>query len=202
MNTLFWLGFGFFCGSLPFSVWLGRLALDTDIRRYGDGNPGATNAWRAGGWRIGLLALCLDYLKGLIPVGLAHFGAELSGWALVAAALAPMLGHAYSPWLRFRGGKALATTFGVWTGLTLWEGPTVLGLLLALSLFVQDSDGWAVVLGLSAFLGYLLLREADIYLLTVWAFTMLLLSWKYRSNLSSGSRLRPTILHLLRRKIG
>jgi glycerol-3-phosphate acyltransferase PlsY len=107
MNTLIWTLIAFIAGSLPFSVWVGRLALRTDIRRYGDHNPGATNVGRAGGWQWGALALLLDMLKGALPVGLAWYWGGLAGWALLPVALAPVLGHGYSPFLGFRGGKAL-----------------------------------------------------------------------------------------------
>jgi glycerol-3-phosphate acyltransferase PlsY len=191
MTALFWILLGFWLGAIPFSVWLGRLGLRTDIRDYGDGNPGASNAWRAGGWQVGLPALLLDYLKGVIPVGLAHFKAGITGWPLVVIALAPIMGHAFSPFLRFRGGKALAVTFGVWTGLTMGAGPMVFGLFLALFLWVQTSDGWAVALGTAVFLAYLALYGGDVFLLTIWGLTGGLLIWKYRANLSTPPQLRP-----------
>ncbi len=106
-EILLWTALGFLSGSLPFSVWLGKLLTRSDIRRYGDGNPGATNAWRAGGWQIGVPALLLDFLKRALPVGLARFWAGVDGWGLIPIALAPVLGHAFSPFLRFRGGKAI-----------------------------------------------------------------------------------------------
>ncbi|MBM4467527.1 MAG: hypothetical protein FJ014_18565, partial [Chloroflexi bacterium] len=62
MKVVFWAVLGFVLGSMPFSFWLGRLFAQADIRHYGDGNPGAANAWRAGGWRLGLPASLLDYL--------------------------------------------------------------------------------------------------------------------------------------------
>jgi glycerol-3-phosphate acyltransferase PlsY len=198
VTALFWTGLGFLLGSMPFSLWLGHLFLRADVRRYGDGNPGAMNAWRAGGWRVGLLALCLDYLKGAVPVGLAHFSLGVSGWGLVAVALAPVLGHAFSPFLRFRGGKALAATFGIWTGLTLGEGPIILGLLLGLFLFVQDSDGWAVLLGMLVFGGHLALQGANLYILVIWGTNALLLAWKYRRELGQALQPRPWVGNLLR----
>jgi glycerol-3-phosphate acyltransferase PlsY len=70
--AFFWTLMGFLLGSLPFSVWLGRLFLRRGIRRFGDGNPGGVNAWKAGGWPIGLLAMLLDAGKGLVPVLLAR----------------------------------------------------------------------------------------------------------------------------------
>lgn len=199
MIVIYWTIISFLLGAIPFSLWLGKLSLQTDIRRYGDGNPGATNAWKAGGWYVGLPALLLDYLKGAVPVGLAHFLVGISGWGLVAVALAPAFGHAYSPFLRFRGGKALAVTFGLWTGLTLAEGPTVFGLLLALFFVVQHSDGWAVVFGLLALLGYLVVRQADIFTLVIWGANTLLLTWKYRLDLQEWPQPRPWLMQLMRR---
>ena len=198
--TLLWTALGFLLGAMPFSLWLGRLALHTDVRRYGDGNPGATNAWRAGGWRVGVPALLLDYLKGVLPVGTAHFIGKVSGWALVPVALAPVLGHAFSPFLRFRGGKAVAATFGAWTGLTLGEVPTLLGLLLVFFLAVQTADAWSVMLGMLGTLVHLLLRHSPPFILAIWAGNMLILVWKHRHDLQKFPRPRPWTLNLLRRK--
>lgn len=199
MVALIWTVIGFLLGAMPFSLWLGFLLLQTDIRHYGDGNPGATNAWRAGGWLAGMPAILLDYLKAAVPVGLAHFGYGISDWLLVPVALAPALGHAYSPLVGFRGGKALATTFGLWTGLTLAEGPIILGLLLGLFILVQSNDGWAVLLGMLVFLGYLLVRQAELHILIIWVGNSLLLGWKYRADLNSSIQLRPWAFNLLRR---
>ena len=201
MNVLFWTGLGFLLGSMPFSVWLGRIFLQTDIRTYGDGNPGATNAWRAGGWRLGLPVLLLDFLKGAVPVGLANFVVGVSGWGLVPTALAPVVGHAFSPFLRFQGGKAVAVTFGIWTGLTLAEAPLILGLLVTVFLLMLDSNDWAVIFSMLAFLGYLLLRTADFFLLTIWLGNMLIICWKYRFDLQTRPRPRSWLLHLLRRDV-
>jgi len=175
------------------------MALHTDVRRYGDGNPGATNAWRAGGWRVGVPALLLDYLKGAVPVGMAHFTYGISGWALVPVALAPVLGHAFSPFLRFRGGKAVAATFGAWTGLTLGEVPMLLGLLLGFFLAVQTADAWSVMLGMAGILVHLLLRHSPPVILAIWTGNVLLLVWKHRHDLRQPIRPRPWILNLLRR---
>ena len=73
MMFIGWIAAAFVCGSLPFSVWVGRLALGKDIRAFGDGNPGATNVLRAGGKWLGAIAAVLDASKGFIPVGLATF---------------------------------------------------------------------------------------------------------------------------------
>lgn len=199
MKVVFWAVFGFVLGSIPFSFWLGRLFSQVDIRHYGDGNPGAANAWRAGGWRLGLPASLLDYLKGAAPVGLAHFTFHVSGWGLVAVALTPVLGHAFSPFLRFRGGKAVAVTFGIWTGLTLWEGPTMLGMLLGVFFLVQTADAWSVTLGMLCFLAYLLMRRMDTATLAIWGGDMLILLWKHRCDLRQPIQPRPWASNLVGR---
>ena len=198
--TLLWTLVGFMLGSLPFSYWLGRLALRKDIRSYGDGNPGAANAWRAGTWRVGVPAVLLDFAKGALPVALARFRFGVAGWGLVPVSLAPVLGHAFSPFLRLRGGKAVATTFGIWTGLTLWEGPTLLGLSVALIGRVQAVDGWTLMLGMGVLLAFLLLRGRSSGTISVWAGNFLVLAWKHRTELRKRPRLRPMTRDVTRRK--
>ncbi len=191
MTTIFWIVVSFFCGALPFSVWVGQLALRRDIRTYGDGNPGAANVFRAGNKKWGVLAILLDGFKGAIPVGIAHYLVGLDGWGLTAVALAPILGHAFSPFLRFRGGKALAVTFGVWLGLTLWWGPTALGLAFAFWLWLLTVEGWAVLAGMLTFLGVLLLVGAPPALLGAWLGNALILAWKHRADLRQKVGIRP-----------
>lgn len=193
MRMLLWVIAAFWAGSLPFSFWVGRLALRTDIRGYGDGNPGAANVMRAGGRGWGALAVLLDYLKGAIPVGLAHFLAGLSGGTLAAVALAPVLGHAFSPFLRFRGGKAVTVTFGAWTGLTLWAGPTSLGVGLCVGYALLAVDGWSVIAALLGLAAYLVLAGAAPTLWPTWLGNTLLLAWTHRRDLAQPPRWRPWV---------
>lgn len=194
MPEIIWILIAFFCGSLPLSVWLGRVALGKDIAQYGDTNPGAANVWRAGGAVWGLLAVLLDSLKGAIPVGLANFVFGIEGWTLAAVAIAPIAGHAFSPFLGFRGGKALAVTFGVWVGLTLWIVPTILGLFFGLYLALLKPEGWAVMAGVfSLFL--VLLIFGDPLWLVVWAGMALILGWKHKADLAHKPEVRLRVQH-------
>ncbi len=202
MPVLVWAVIGFLSGSVPYSPLLGRLFLRRDIRAVGDGNPGATNVFRAGGRWLGVAALLLDGFKGAIPVGLAYWGAGLEGAGLVVAALAPVLGHAFSPFLGGRGGKAVATTFGIWAGLTGPEAPLVLGLLLAAWFLALDNPGWALALTLACFLGHLLNYRPDPAFLALWAATSALLLWKYRGDLAQRPRLRRELAARLLRRLG
>lgn len=191
MNADFlWVLPSFLSGALPLSYWLGRLALGIDIREYGDGNPGAANVWRAGGVGWGWLAILLDFFKGAVPVGLANFVGGVAGWGLTAVALAPILGHAFSPFLCFRGGKALAVTFGVWSGLSVWVIPTVLGLLFALWFYLLKPEGWAVLAGSLSLLIVLLVLPVPPVWLSVWLGMALIFTWTHRADLIQRPRLR------------
>lgn len=191
---LLWITFAFLCGSLPLSYWIGRVFLHTDIRQYGDGNPGAANVFAAGGRWLGVAAILADGCKGLIPVALANFQGGVEGWALVAVCLAPILGHAYSPFLRFQGGKALAVSFGVWTGLTTWQGPVVLGLAFAVWLLVLKVEGWAVVAGMVTLLAFLLFTAAPWTWLAVWSGNFLIFILRHKTDLRRRPDLRAGVL--------
>jgi len=190
MTALIWMLIGFLLGSLPVSVWLGRLVLRTDIRDYGDGNPGGTNVIRAGNRGLGLLVIFLDMLKAAIPVSLAHYAFKVDGWALAPVVLAPIVGHAFSPFLGFRGGKALASTFGAWTALTVPFGPLVMGGSAFVFLKLLNTSGWAVMASLLMLLGFLLLTGVTFPLVVAWAGTVALLAWTHRADLRQPPALR------------
>ncbi len=180
MPALLWAALAFLSGALPFSVWVGRWGLGLDIRQYGDGNPGASNVFRAGGRVWGVVAILLDFFKGALPVGVAHFGFGVQGAALAAVALAPILGHAFSPFLGFRGGKALAVTFGIWSGLSIWVVPIILGGLFALWLLALRREGLAVLAGqLSLGIAFIFLAPESAWW-AVWAGSSLILAWTHR----------------------
>ena len=121
---------GFLSGSLPFGWIVAKLG-GMDIRQHGSGNIGMTNVWRVMGWKHGLSVLLLDTAKGWLPVFMAALlmanvnppGLTTSGrsWLLLITGIAAILGHTFTPWLRFRGGKGVATSLGVLIALfKLW----------------------------------------------------------------------------------
>ncbi len=190
LPTLLFTLFGFVLGALPFSVWVGKLVLGQDIRQFGDKNPGATNVLRAGGALPFALALMLDIAKGALPLGLAVHIFGLEGWALLPISLAPPLGHTFSPFLNWQGGKAIAAAFGVWIGITIWSMPLIsLSLLIVFTLLITPS-GWAVMLALTGMLVALLVWFDDPVLLGVWALQTLLLAWNHREDLVKRPSLR------------
>jgi acyl phosphate:glycerol-3-phosphate acyltransferase len=192
----------FISGSLPFSVWLGKLVLSgKDVRQIGDGNPGATNVFRAGGKLVGIIVLLLDILKGAIPVAIAYRILGMSGLAMWCVALAPSLGHAFSPFLKGKGGKALAVTLGTWIGLT-WYGVS-LPIMLTLTFWylIFAVDGWVVVFTASSvFLGLLVFIPQPLYLAVMLA-QLLLLSWTHRTDLRNRITFRGWITRRFKKDI-
>jgi acyl phosphate:glycerol-3-phosphate acyltransferase len=179
---------GYAIGSLPISVWLVRWRRGSDVRASGDGNPGAANAWKAGGWRIGVLALLLDVVKGAVGPALARWLWGIDGWLLIPVAVAPVLGHATSPWLRFRGGKGIACTFGVWGALTAWLVPTTLGLSLSVLLPFQSVAAWTVLFASAITLAVLAALGTDPALVAAFLLNAAILAWTHRRDLRTPPR--------------
>jgi glycerol-3-phosphate acyltransferase PlsY len=110
-----WLGCAFLVGSIPFGLIVARLFYRSDIRERGSGNIGAANALRSYGRAAGIAVLVLDALKGFFAAWVTTpFG---GAGPEAAAGLCATLGHCYSPWLNFKGGKGVATWLGVLTAL-------------------------------------------------------------------------------------
>lgn len=180
----------FFAGAMPFSLWVGFAFLRVDIRDYGDGNPGTFNVIRAGGVKWGGLALMLDISKGAAPVGLAAYVFDMTGAGLVLIAVAPVFGHAFSPFLKFKGGKAIATTGGMMIGLSLWQMPLVGMAALTFWYLVLTRSGWAVLLTAACVIAYLLLIAAPVEWLAAMGIITLLMIYNHRAELTEPPRLK------------
>ncbi|MGG1313724.1 MULTISPECIES: glycerol-3-phosphate acyltransferase [Cohnella] len=188
-----WTAVSFLSGSLMFSYWLGLIAR-RNLKDVGDGNPGALNLWKAAGYSYGLAGVALDFLKGYVPVAwLMHAGAA-AGYAIVPVAAAPVLGHAFSPFMKWRGGKAIAATFGVWSAATGFSASlayaVILAVLLAVARWINkgrptsaDADGFQVVFGMLLLSVYLLAAGYSYALLGLWLVNFLLLVYTHRREL-------------------
>jgi glycerol-3-phosphate acyltransferase PlsY len=110
-TILSWCLGAFASGSIPFGLVLVKAAGKGDVRAQGSGNIGATNVMRAGGKGLGIATLLLDVAKGFLPVYLARH-AGLPPEVLAFVALAAVAGHVFTPWLKFKGGKGVATALG------------------------------------------------------------------------------------------
>lgn len=127
------LSFGI--GSIPFGVLLGKIR-GVDVRAVGSGNIGATNVWRALGPTMGVLSFALDVLKGLAGPLLGRWLLPGLEWGIALCGIAAVLGHIFSPFLGFKGGKGISTSLGALFGLMPPVGLAAFAL-------------WGVVLGLS-----------------------------------------------------
>lgn len=110
--TLFWIVFGYFAGSCPTGYLLAKWLKDIDIRTFGSGNIGATNVGRLLGKKYAVFVALFDMLKGGIVVLFASFFTQ-NDWTLALAGASAVIGHNFPVWLKFKGGKGVATTFGV-----------------------------------------------------------------------------------------
>lgn len=153
-------------GSVPFAVVVSRTLGLADPRSYGSGNPGATNVLRTGNKKAAVLTLLGDLLKGAIAVLVARWvGLEASG--VYGVALAVFVGHLFPVFLRFKGGKGVATAAGVLLALNPWLGLAVLGTWLGVAYLSRYSSLAAILAALSAPQWALLLEENGGTVLTV-----------------------------------
>jgi glycerol-3-phosphate acyltransferase PlsY len=192
---------GFILGAVPFSVIIGRLALGKNIRDYGDGNPGSVNVFRAGGHKAGLLAVILDISKGVPFVFMAHAWLGLPGLSIVIVAISAVLGHAFSPFLHWHGGKAVAISFGVLAGLPQHEVLLVyIAFVVAGFLFVEN-DSWIVVFGAAATLAYVALTGEPYVIILLMFCILALFIFKYFDTLHYMPRLHGRFIRWLEAKL-
>ncbi len=149
MNEFLLLILAYLIGSIPTSVWVSKQYFGFDIREYGSGNAGATNTYRVLGQKWGTIVLFLDMLKGFAAVQLAWLLPEYmdADWQLdnlkTCLGLAAVLGHIFPIWADFRGGKGVATLFGMILGISPWTAVSCVGiflLVLYLTRFVSLSS--------------------------------------------------------------
>lgn len=188
---------GFGLGSVPFSVLIGRLFLKKNIQEYGDGNPGSANVFRAGGRKLGFLAVLLDIAKGVPFVWLAHAWLELPELSIVIIAMSAVLGHAFSPFLRWHGGKAVAVTFGVLIALPQHEALLTFTACVIAGALLVENDSWVVVLGAISALVYLVLTGNPAWIILLMSCILALFIFKHFDNLHSLPRLHGRLIRWL-----
>lgn len=201
MQIIIYVLLSFLSGAIPYSLILGKVFLKKDIRDYGDGNPGAANAWKAGGPVLGLASVLMDVLKAFLPVyyALVSFNIPVYSPSFVAIAIAPVAGHAFSPFLSFRGGKAVASTYGIWFALYgLTDGLLVMALGSAFFFILQTIDAWTVVLGMVSLMVYLFLSNAETYLRLLCLMNITIVAYRHRKDLKP-IKLRPIFATMIRR---
>ena len=185
-----------FClGACPFSVWIGQWLLGKDIREYGDGNPGAANVFRAGGRKSAFLAAILDTAKGVPFVLLAHSFFGFPEVVVMAIGLSAILGHAFSPVLRLRGGKSLAVTFGVLFVLPQHEMVITFALFMFVGFLFIESHAWTVMLGPSGSLAYLIATKGGSWESLFMLCLLIILAIKHFEDLRTIPRLTGRLIN-------
>ena len=173
----------FLLGSFPTGYLLGRALKGIDIREHGSGNPGATNVFRVVGKPAGALTLLIDLLKGFLPV-LAASKLEPGNvlWAS-AVGLAATAGHNWSVFLRFKGGKGVATSAGVF--LALAPIPTAIsGLFFVLGLYASGHVSVGSMTGAAAMCASMWFVTGSKFLTALSVFCALLIFYLHRKNIS------------------
>jgi glycerol-3-phosphate acyltransferase PlsY len=185
----------FLLGACPFSVWIGRWILKKDITKYGDGNPGAANVFRAGSVRLGLLAVLLDILKGIPLVYISYAVFDLSMGVVVAVGFSAILGHAFSPLLKFKGGKSVSITFGVIIAMPQIDILIVFILLTVLGFLFIEQHSWAVIPGPLGTLIYLAMTRGTSWELLFMTCVLVLFMVKQYGSLRTIPRFKPRLVN-------
>lgn len=189
MSTTLWLVAAYLVGGIPFGFIIGK-ARGVDVRTVGSKNIGATNVFRTVGKKWGLIAFVLDVAKGLVPTLVCrHCGcAQAPSWLPLAVGMACVVGHMLTPYMKFRGGKGVATAFGMLIALIpslVGVAFVVFAVLFALSHMISlGSCGAAAFLAVSIWFPVLgTPGRSDLpqcILVTVLA---LFVIWKHRANI-------------------
>lgn len=174
------LAFGYLLGSIPFGLILTRLAGTEDIRAIGSGNIGATNVLRTGRKGLAAATLLCDMLKGTIAVLVTHhfFGPDLA----ILAGIGAFLGHVFPLWLKFKGGKGVATYVGVLLALA-WPVALAFGVIwLAVAALTRYSSLAALMAGAAT--PVILWLNTDLQEAQVFLMLTLLLFFTHRANIA------------------
>lgn len=177
-------------GSIPTSVWVGKVFFKLDVRDHGSGNAGATNSIRVLGWKAGLPVFIFDVFKGWMAVMLAaffvsdQFGGDQLIYLKIALAAAVVLGHVFPVFAGFRGGKGVATLLGV--GIALY--PLAVWIVLAVFITVLLATGYVSLGSITGsivfpFLEIFLFKQENIWLIGLSILVAIFIPFIHRKNI-------------------
>ena len=181
MRAIVWIALAYLIGSVPFGLVVAKVAKGIDPREGGSRNIGATNVARLCGTGWGVLVLALDIAKGWVPVMIASSFSDPSAFFLGATALAAVSGHIFSVFLHGKGGKAVATTVGVFLALA----PTQLILSAVACILAIALSGYVSLgsLTLVTLLPVLLLFSGQVTYFFFALAVMVLVYWRHKENI-------------------
>lgn len=203
VQTVLWLAGAYLVGGIPFGYLIGRMR-GVDVRTVGSKNIGATNVFRTVGKGWGLVAFALDVLKGLLPTLAAKAWAP-AAWLPLAVGVACVIGHMLTPYMKFKGGKGVATAFGMLIGLV----PAMVGCaflvfscVFALSNYISlGSCSAAAFLAVAVWFPILGARgAADLPQCILVTFVALFVIWKHRANIARLKAGTENKIYLFRKK--
>lgn len=185
MSIIIWIPLAYVLGSIPFGLVIAKSLCNIDPRLDGSKNTGATNVARLCGTKYGIATLVLDVLKGLVPVVMAAAWLE-SDMLVSLVGLAAILGHVFSCFLDFKGGKAVATTVGVF--LALAPGGAILAAACCLGVVALSGHVSMGSLTLALALPVSMFITGNFEYVPVALVVMVLLFWRHKENIHRLAR--------------
>lgn len=181
--TYLLLALSYLIGATPTSYWVGKAFHGVDLREHGSGNLGATNAFRVLGWRSAAPVMAVDILKGFVPAWFFPGMVNASfGWTLAFGAAA-ILGHMFSLWVGFKGGKGMATSAGVFLALAPWAALAAVAIWLVVTFSTRIVSVGSIAAALALpFLVALLPHRGGGMLVVFTAALAVFVIWAHRTN--------------------
>ncbi len=171
---------GYLLGSIPFGLVFARLGGYGDIRKIGSGNIGATNVLRTGNKPLALLTLVCDIFKGAVAVWISFYSAD--SLIILATGLLAVIGHMYPVWLKFKGGKGVATTLGTMLAIMPLLALIMIGIWLVMAFALRISSLAALTAFAAApVIAYTIFTDANLALFS--GIIALLVFWRHQENI-------------------
>jgi len=181
MSLVFWILISFVSASVPWSLILGYIFSNKDIRTVGDKNPGGTNTLKLSGIKVGLMAIFLDISKSFFPVYFALFYGFV-GYELILICLAAISGSIFSPFLKFNGGKSLAVSCGIWLAISSGIIGPLICLMMAFSHLIQKTHIWTILFGWLGILIWVLIFSFELEYVIIFFINFILVMYKHRKE--------------------
>ena len=181
MSLVFWILISFVSASVPWSLILGYIFSNKDIRTVGDKNPGGTNTLKLSGIKVGLMAIFLDISKSFFPVYFSLFYGFV-GYELILICLAAISGSIFSPFLKFNGGKSLSVSCGIWLAISSGIIGPLICLMMAFSHSVQKTHIWTILFGWLGILIWVLIFSFELEYVIIFFINFILVMYKHRKE--------------------
>ena len=181
MSLVLWIIISFVSASVPWSLILGYIFSNKDIRTVGDKNPGGTNTLKLSGIKVGLMAIFLDISKSFFPVYFSLFYGFV-GYELILICLAAISGSIFSPFLKFNGGKSLAVSCGIWLAISSGIIGPLICLMMAFSHLIQKTHIWTILFGWLGILIWVLIFSFELEYVIIFFINFILVMYKHRKE--------------------